>query len=111
MAIKLTISNTVQVPVKGKIADEAGRDQPFDFTLTCKRLDAEEIKALLEGGKDVQIADALRDLTIGWKGVVDDDNTPAPYSPDGLAQLLRIPGLAMLSLTSYLKEVGAKEKN
>lgn len=110
MSIKLTVSDTVQVPVKGKIADEAGRDQGFDFTLTCKRLNADELKVRMDV-KDAPVADLVRDVAQGWKGVVGDDNAPIPFTADGLDQLLRIPGIALLSLTAYFKEVGAKEKN
>ncbi len=111
MALKIVISDTVGIKVKGTINDAAGVPQPFDFGLTCTRLDADQIQAKLKNESDASTADFLGDVITGWSGVRDADDKPLPYSEDALAQLCKIPGVAALAFRTYLAEVGAKEKN
>lgn len=111
MAIRIIISDTVGIKVKGTINDAAGIPQPFDFGLTCARLDAEQIQAKLKNEAEGPITDFLADVVRGWTGVRDEDDKPLPYSPEALRQLCKIPGLAHVAFRTYMSEVGAKEKN
>lgn len=111
MGIKIVISNTVRFKVKGTIKDEAGTDQPFDFSLTCMRLDSDQIQAKLRSESDTSVIDFLADVVEDWSGVKDADDKPLPYSEESLRALCRIPGIASLAFRTYLLEVGAKEKN
>lgn len=111
MAIKIVISDTVGIKVKGTINDAAGVAQPFDFSLTCTRLDSDQIQAKLKNDSDASIRDFLGDVVIGWASVRDADDKPLAYSEAALAQLCKIPGVAALTFRTYLAEVGAKEKN
>lgn len=111
MAIKIVISNTVRFKVKGTIKDESGVDQPFDFSLTCMRLDSEQIQSKLRSESDASVVDFLVDVVEDWSGVRDADDKPLPFTEDNLRALCRIPGIASLIFRTYLIEVGAKEKN
>lgn len=111
MTIKIVISDTVGIKVKGAINDAAGNPQPFSFGLTCDRLDAEQIKSKLENESDATITDFMADIAHGWSEVRDADDKPMPFSAEALRQLFRIPGVAGLAFRTYLSEVGAKEKN
>ena len=111
MGIKIVISNTVRFKVKGTLKDEAGVDQPFDFSLTCMRLDSEQIQAKLRSESDASVIDFLADVVEDWSGVKDADDKPLPFNEDNLRALCRIPGIASLAFRTYLTEVGAKEKN
>lgn len=108
MAIKITVSDTVSFKVKGTINDAAGVEQPFDFRLTCLRLDTDQIQAKFKA--DETVIDFLADVVQDWTGVRDDDK-PVPYSDAALRQLCKIPGVSGIAYKSYLQEVGAKEKN
>ncbi|MCX8018549.1 MAG: hypothetical protein N2690_11715, partial [Rhodocyclaceae bacterium] len=88
-----------------------GVDQPFDFSLTCMRLDADQIQAKLRGESDASVTDFLVDVVEDWAGVKDQDDKMLPYSDANFRALCRIPGLAALIFRTYLMEVGAKEKN
>lgn len=120
MAIKITISNHVGFAVKGTFNDADGKEQPFDFSLTTKRLDEDEMaaaKTLLiadaaKTGNHGAVVDKLVDITTNWAGVRDDDDAPMPYSPEALRALLKSHiGLGLLVWRTYLSESGAKEKN
>jgi hypothetical protein len=111
MAIKIVVSNTVKFKVKGTIKDEAGVDQPFDFGMTCMRLDAEQIQAKLRSESDASVIDFMADVVEDWSGVRDADDKQLPYTVENLRALCRIPGVAGLAFRTYLSEVGAKEKN
>lgn len=111
MSIKIVISNTVKFKVKGSLKDEAGVDQPFDFSLTCMRLDADQIQNKLRGEGDASVTDFLADVVEDWAGVKDADDKALTFNEDNLRALCRIPGIAALAFRTYLTEVGAKEKN
>lgn len=111
MAIKIIVSDTVGFKVKGTINDAAGTAQPFDFGLTCKRLDADQIQAKLKSDSDASIVDFLTDVVTGWSNVRDADDQQILYSDAHLRQLCKIPGVGTLAFRTYMAEVGAKEKN
>lgn len=111
MAIKIVISDTVRFKVKGTINGADGSPSPFDFTLTCRRLDAEQLKARLSDGTESSTIDFLLEVVEDWSGVRDAEDAPLPYSEAALRALLKIPGLAAVAFRAYLIESGAKEKN
>lgn len=111
MSIKIVVSDTVGIKVKGTINDPAGVPQPFDFGLTCTRLDTDQIKAKLTNESEAMLTDFLTDIVHGWSNVRDADDKPLPFSPENLRQLCRIPGVSSMTFKTYLSEVGAKEKN
>lgn len=110
MAIKIVISNTVKFKVKGSI-NEAGIDQPFNFGLTCSRLDSEQIQSKLRSDSDASLTDFLLEVIEDWEGVRGDDDKPLTFTDANLRALCRIPGIAALMFRTYIAEVGAKEKN
>ena len=77
MAIKITISDKVGFAVKGIINDADGKEQPFDFTLTAKRLDEDALNSAqtllvtdaAKTGNHGAITDQLIDIITNWAGV------------------------------------------
>ena len=110
MAIKIVVSPTVKFKVRGTLKDEAGTDQPFDFWLTCRRLDAEQIQAKLREG-ETSVVDFMVDVIEDWSGVKDEDDKALDYTEAAYRELAKIPGVAQVAFRSYLTESGAKEKN
>ena len=111
MAIKIIVSDTVGFKVKGSINDAAGTAQPFDFGLTCVRLDNDQIQAKLKDQPEASLVDFMVDVIKDWRGVKAENSTVLPYSADAYRQLCKIPGIAAMAYRTYLGEVGAKEKN
>lgn len=111
MAIKIVISNTVGIKIKGTINDDRGIAQPFDFGLTCTRLDTDEIQDKLKSDSEASLTDFMADVVENWSGVRDSEDKQIPYTEDALRQLCKIPGVANVAFKTYLAEVGAKEKN
>lgn len=111
MAIKITVSDHLQFPVRGTYTDEAGAAIGFDFKLTARRLPQTSLEQLL-GDKDRKARDFLCDVVTAWSGVIDDDGKPVAYSADALSSLLaQQAGLAGLAFAAYLEHVGARAKN
>lgn len=110
----VVVSDMVQVPVEGKIAEENGGTKPFKFTLTCRRMSASQFKEKLET-PDFRAQDVMADVTTGWSGqrlVMEEDGvTPADFCQDALAALLDISGMAMACFTAFGKASGAQAKN
>jgi predicted SpoU family rRNA methylase len=109
---KLVVSDTVVVPVSGNLKDANGRAVSFKFSLTCRRIGADELKEKLES--QTTIKDILREVTTGWTGqrlVLEEDDTPAEFCDDAFDSLINIAGLAMVCFNCFVKENGAAEKN
>lgn len=109
MAFKLSVSDTVTVPVKGHIPNAAGAAQPFAFSLVCRRLKGATLRALVKDPEQ-EVAPFVCDVTSGWQGVLDEDDQPLPFSQQGLAELLDIVGMPGLVFAAYIDACGAKGK-
>ena len=112
---KVSISDTVPVPVKGTIKNDDGTDRAFSFTLQCKRLPAAEMRKDVKDGER-PAGEIVTKVATGWKDqdlVLDPDNgdAPAEFSAEAMEAMLDIPGMAMVCFQSYLNEAGAKQKN
>lgn len=107
MALKITLSDTVRVKVAGSLAGPEG-PEPFDFTFTAKRMDAEELQRVLRD--DRTVGEFLAGVIINWQGIKG-DNGEIPYTAAALAQLCLIPGMAGLMFETYMADCGAKRKN
>lgn len=111
MSFTLVIDAKVGFKVKGFTNNAKGVAVPFDFKLTCLRLDADQIQDKLKQETDASIAGFLGDVIEDWEGVRDADGKAIPYSTDALEQVCKMAGLGGLIFRTYLAEVGAKEKN
>jgi hypothetical protein len=107
------VSNTVAVPVKGSLKDDAGQAKKFSFTLFCKRLTAQEIKDRFDGGQ-IDFREFMSEVVTDWKAqqlVMEEDGaTPAAFCPDALEALLNIGGMGMACYQAYLTEANATGK-
>ena len=110
MAFKLVERNTVPVTVKGKIADENGKTENFDFTLVCKRLGADALQDALKT-EDRNVKSFMADVVEGWKGVLNQDGVNVAFNEEALDQLLDVPGIAGLAFKAFLELQGARAKN
>lgn len=108
----LVIDDVVEFPVKFTL--KSGKvSKPFAMTLTARRMAQDEIRQMLSD-KERDIADFLQDVLTGWADqrlVLGEDGQPAPFSPEALAVLLNVAGVAAVCFGAYFKECGAKEKN
>lgn len=109
---KLAISNTVIVPVQGNLADASGKPAPFKFSLVCTRLDADEFKERMTSGATAH--DVMGEVTTDWKGqrlVLNEDDSPAEFSAEAFAELMKIGSMGILCFNAYCREAGAQAKN
>ncbi len=108
------ISPTVLVTVKGATKDGKGQPVPFKFTLTCSRLQADDLKQRISSG-EFDMKDVLREVTTDWSGqrlVIDEETTqPADFCPEAFDALLNIPGMALVCFNAFAKETSAEAKN
>ncbi|MFC5551757.1 hypothetical protein [Massilia aerilata] len=108
------ISPTVLVPVQGSIKDANGKPVPFKFSLTCSRLEAEDLKQRINGG-GFDMKEVLKEVTSDWKGqrLVNDEETgqPAEFCPEAFDALLDIGGMALVCFNAFAKETSAHAKN
>ena len=110
MAFKLVKLNKLVVRVKGQLPDENGKPTDFNFALQCKRLDQDELEAVIQD-KSGSLQDFARSVVQGWESVLGEDGQPVDFSDDNLESLLKQAGMPTLLFQSYIKQVGAVAKN
>jgi hypothetical protein len=109
MTFRMLVSDTVSVPVAGRLPDASGRAVPFSFTVLARRLPASELRNALEP-TDRTVPEFLNSVVRGWSGVQSDDGAELPYSQPGLDALLEIVGMANLIFGAYIEACGVKGK-
>jgi hypothetical protein len=108
IASKPTFTASVTVVIPGDAED--GKPETHTFVARYKRLPKAEFKALLE--RQVSQDDAMRDLVVGWTGLLDSEGSEVPFSAEHLESLLAIPQMPLaLSRAFYLNNSGAELKN
>lgn len=113
MTYKLALGNQLGVVVEGESNDESGAFKPFSFVLVCTRLTAEQLAERQKKGEQTFL-EMFQELATGWQKqtlVLNDDGTPAAYSPEALAVLFSIPGMPMQVYTAYVQQVAVRQKN
>lgn len=113
MTHKLAIGNVVVFPVRLKVQDGPVK-KDFHFMFEGSRVSEEEIRATYETDGDMKLsafhAERCREGITGWRDqrlVLDEDDKPAPFSPEGLALVLSIPGAATLIYNAWIEAVVA----
>lgn len=113
MGFKLAVDDVIGVKVQGKYTDKDGADKSFKFVLFCERRTAQQMKDAVADQEET-VVDFLAKYARDWKGqtlVLEEDNSPAAFSPDSLRALLSISGMAALCWHSYVQQVQATVKN
>lgn len=126
MSIRLEVSDTVLVRVKGELpVNEQGVRPAFDFSLICVRVATDELKSItasskregfdepegeLGGGDNKTLEDFIVEKTRDWRHVLDAQGGPVPYSEAGLRQLMGIINMPQLIGAAYLTACGSKGK-
>jgi len=106
---KLVVSDTITVPVAGRLPDAAGNFTPFSFSLTCRRLPADKLRDVLTS-EDLLTTEFLRSVVQGWSSVMDEGGHPLEFSAGALDALLNIVGMGNLLYAAYLDACGVKGK-
>lgn len=99
-AFTLKIGAHFDVPVALSLRD-GGRDLTFSFTLVVKRIDLDQLKALLDRSAAGEMDDRtfLRDHVVDWRGqklVLLDDGKPAAYSDEAMDVMCSVVGVQKL---------------
>ncbi len=109
MVFRLIVSDTVAVAIKGSIPNAAGLAQPFNYSLVCERLTADALRDVLLDN-EIKVTEFMTGLVRDWSGIQGADGQPLDFSPDGLAMLFNIVGMAGVAFQAYLEACGAKGK-
>lgn len=100
--------------VSFKVQEQPGVFVEHSAMLLFKQLPEQDHVALIERIKASEIydIDIARKTVVGWVDVVDDSGNQVEFSPDGLEQLLGIPGVASAAVRQYFElRNGGPEKN
>ena len=106
---KLLVSDTITVPVAGRLPDAAGNFAPFSFTITARRLPADKMREVLLN-EELLTTDFLRSVIQGWASVMDEGGNQLEFSAAALDAMLNIVGMANLIYAAYIDACGVKGK-
>ncbi len=100
--------------VSFRVQESPGAFAEHSAMLLFKQLPEQDHVALIERIKASEIydIDIARKTVVGWVDVVDDSGNQVEFSPDGLEQLLGIPGVSSAAVRQYFElRNGGPEKN
>jgi len=107
---KLKTEHTYSWPVTVQIPADGGKFTKSTFDATFKVIPQDRIDTILRGGN--VDSELLREVTIGWKGVQDEDGNELPFSEDARDKLLSIPYARAALVEAYLDSLaGSRRKN
>lgn len=111
----LDLSDTFFWPVRFRVprADGMGHDEQT-FDAEFKRLTQEQINDMLKRAAEERLDDVrlAGEIVCGWKGVVDREKAPIPYSEAAKARALSVPGLGSALMRAFFEShAKALEKN
>ena len=85
----LTFRQPVRVRPPGAIDEPAQ-----EFTAILRQLPVSRLAALAAGGGSLdELQATLREVLVGWDGVVDETGEPVPFSAERAQELLEIPAV------------------
>lgn len=103
MGFKLTISDTLEVPVRFTVND-GGKTVPHSFSLLARRMDQQQLRDTLQDNARLT-REVLHERVTGWRGqrlVIDDVGEPAAFGPEAFDCLLSLAGMESIVLSAYL---------
>lgn len=107
--LKIGHSESFWYPVKVTIVGEDGQSTTHDFEAKFKRLDRESLNRVMATPDDLAV---MRENLLGWRGVVNDDGNPLPFTDDNRAALLNLwpvlPAMAKAFVEAHSPEGRAK---
>jgi hypothetical protein len=108
MAFKIALSATYTVTVKGELPNDQGKVDKFNFVAEFKRCDLDQLDEL----RKISQREVLRDVLVGWSGLLDEDNQTVPYNSAAKDAVLAIPQAVFALIEAFWASVyKAKEKN
>lgn len=100
----LDLSDTFFWPVRFSVpkADGSGYDEQT-FDTEFRRIGQEAITEMLRRAAEQSLSDnaLARELVVGWRGVVDKDKAPIPYSEGARDRALAVPGLGSAVMAAF----------
>jgi hypothetical protein len=111
---KISQSESYSWPVIVELPISGGRTDKQNFDAVFKRLPQSRIKEIGEQIKSEEITDEqlIREIVLGWSGIVGDDGKEVPFSDGALTKLIDIPLVARSLIASWYASIsGAKIKN
>lgn len=108
---KITQSQSYTWPVKLALPVSGGKHDPATFDAEFKRLSLTQLEELLNREDSTYVRTA-REILIGWKGVLDDQNAEVPFSETTRDALLEVPSVAAAIVQAFIaSHSDAKRKN
>ncbi|HEX8603490.1 MAG TPA: hypothetical protein VF774_12665 [Pseudoduganella sp.] len=105
---KIALSATYAVAVNVETPNEKGTFDKSKFTATFKRSDIDQLDEL----RKLSQRDVLKDVLVGWSGLVDEHDENVPFSPGTRDAVLQIPQALFALAEAFWGSIHkAKEKN
>lgn len=111
---KLAQSNSYKWPVAVELPADGGRMEKHTFDAEFKRLPQSRIKALTEQVKsgDLTDADFVKEVLVGWKGVLDESGQEVPFSEGTRDALIDVQLVSGALVGAFFESLtGGRRKN
>jgi hypothetical protein len=108
MAFKLAQSETYQREIEVQIVAESGKVDKHKLKITFKRCTNDELDEL----KHKPNRDVMKEVVVGWSGVIDDDGAAVPFDEENFERFMQIPAASIAVIKGFWESHHiAREKN
>lgn len=99
----LALSESYTWPVELRVATDGGQFVSVPFDVRFRRVSQERIDEIAEqfATETLDPNALLRELVVGWDGIVGEDNEPLPYSQEALHRVLNVAGAPRAILAAW----------
>jgi hypothetical protein len=105
---KISLTDTYTVKIIVETPNLQGKTDKSDFMAEFKRCDIDKLDEL----RGLPQRDVIREVLVGWSGLVGDDNQPVLFSAVTRDAVLAIPQAVFALIESFWGSIHkAKEKN
>ena len=114
MALVLKQQDNYSWPIKVKLPED-GKYKQFSFEVTFKMLPTSRFLEMVELSEkgDINDLDIVREVVIGWAGILDDKGEEMPFVKKKFEELLEVFGVPQAIAQAFVESQtgGAKRKN
>lgn len=108
MAFKIALTPTYCTKITVELLNKQGRYEKSDFMAEFKRLNGDQLNDV----RELPQRDVLKEVLVGWSGLIDENNDDVPFNAATFEAVLAIPQAFAALAQGYWDSIyKAKEKN
>lgn len=109
---KLGQSDSFSYPVEVEVVGDGGKRSTYTFDAQFRRLPSDELNEISRRAREGDVNDAglVREVLVGWKGILDEDGSELPFSEASRERVCRVWPVTPSIVAAFLEANSPKGK-